>query len=121
MIKFGKLCRPSNNRRWNGSTRGDFPALMEAIAAARKSIQMETYIYEDSKLGRQYLSGERLIVAQFQQVTMLRVNLRLTTEIRQPANGDNQPQKAKAATGGRVAGCPARNLFHCANQTQVKV
>jgi cardiolipin synthase len=34
-----------------------FPAMLEAIAAARKSIRLETYIYSDGKLGRQFLEA----------------------------------------------------------------
>jgi cardiolipin synthase len=34
-----------------------FPAMLVAIAAARKSIRLETYIYSDGKLGRQILEA----------------------------------------------------------------
>jgi len=34
-----------------------FPSLLKAIAAARKSIQFETYIYANGKLGRQFLEA----------------------------------------------------------------
>jgi cardiolipin synthase len=34
-----------------------FPAMLEAMAAARKSIRLETYIYSDGKLGRQFLGA----------------------------------------------------------------
>ena len=34
-----------------------FPAMLEAIAAARKSIRLETYIYSEGKLGRQFLEA----------------------------------------------------------------
>jgi cardiolipin synthase A/B len=33
-----------------------FPAMLEAMAAAQKSIRLETYIYSDGKLGRQILA-----------------------------------------------------------------
>jgi cardiolipin synthase len=38
-----------------------FPAMLEAMAAAQKSIRLETYIYSDGKLGRQFL--ETLLAA----------------------------------------------------------
>ena len=34
-----------------------FPAMLEAMAAAQKSIRLETYIYSDGKLGRQFLGA----------------------------------------------------------------
>jgi cardiolipin synthase len=34
-----------------------FPAMLEAMAAAQKSIRLETYIYSDGKLGRQFLEA----------------------------------------------------------------
>lgn len=34
-----------------------FPSLLEAIGAAEKSIQLETYIYSDGKVGRQFLAA----------------------------------------------------------------
>ena len=40
-----------------------FPAMLEAMAAAQKSIRLETYIYSDGKLGRQFL-GTLLAAAQ---------------------------------------------------------
>jgi len=40
-----------------------FPAMLEAMAAAQKSIRLETYIYSDGKLGRQFL-GALLAAAQ---------------------------------------------------------
>ncbi len=39
-----------------------FPAMIKAIAAARESILLETYIYTDGELGRQFL--EALVAAQ---------------------------------------------------------
>ncbi|MGO9000800.1 MAG: phospholipase D-like domain-containing protein, partial [Limisphaerales bacterium] len=38
-----------------------FPAMLEAMAAAQKSIRLETYIYSDGKVGRQFL--ETLLAA----------------------------------------------------------
>ena len=40
-----------------------FPAMLEAMASAQKSIRLETYIYSDGKLGRQFL-GTLLAAAQ---------------------------------------------------------
>jgi len=34
-----------------------FPAMLKAMAAAQKSIRLETYIYSDGKLGRQFLGA----------------------------------------------------------------
>ena len=34
-----------------------FPAMLAAIGAAQKSVQLETYIYSDGKLGRQFLEA----------------------------------------------------------------
>ena len=42
---------------WLSTGREIFPAMLEAIAAAQKSIQFEIYIYADGKLGRQFLDA----------------------------------------------------------------
>lgn len=39
---------------WLASGRKTFPAMLDAIAAARHSIRLETYIYSDGPLGRQF-------------------------------------------------------------------
>jgi cardiolipin synthase len=39
---------------WLASGREIFPAMLAAIGAAQKSIRLETYIYSDGKLGRQF-------------------------------------------------------------------
>src|SRR6202142_2882302 len=43
--------------QWLCAGREIFPAMLEAIAAARKSIRLETYIYSDGRLGRQFLEA----------------------------------------------------------------
>ena len=43
--------------QWLNSGREIFPAMLEAIAAARNFIRLETYIYSDGKLGRQFLEA----------------------------------------------------------------
>jgi cardiolipin synthase len=48
--------------RWLCAGQEIFPAMLEAIATARKSIRLETYIYSDGKLGRQLL-GALLVAA----------------------------------------------------------
>jgi cardiolipin synthase len=40
---------------WLSTGNDVFPRMLEAIGAAQKSIQLETYIYADGKLGRQFL------------------------------------------------------------------
>src|ERR1035437_5419237 len=42
--------------RWLCTGQEIFPAMLAALAAAQKSIQLETYIYADGKLGRQFLA-----------------------------------------------------------------
>jgi cardiolipin synthase len=42
---------------WLRTGEKNFPAMLAAIAAAQKSIQLETYIYEDGRLGRQFLAA----------------------------------------------------------------
>jgi len=41
--------------QWLRAGREIFPAMLEAISAAQNSIRLETYIYSDGKLGRQFL------------------------------------------------------------------
>ena len=43
--------------QWLCTGREIFPAMLEAIGAAQKTIQLETYIYADGKLGRQFLDA----------------------------------------------------------------
>jgi cardiolipin synthase len=43
--------------QWLCTGREIFPAMLEAIGAARKSIRLETYIYSDGQLGRQFLEA----------------------------------------------------------------
>jgi cardiolipin synthase len=42
-------------RQWLCAGQEIFPAMLKAMAAAQKSIRLETYIYSDGKLGRQFL------------------------------------------------------------------
>ena len=42
---------------WLCAGREIFPSLLEAIGAARESIQLETYIYSEGKLGGQFLAA----------------------------------------------------------------
>src|ERR1017187_1456821 len=44
-------------RQWLCAGQEIFPAMLEAMAAAQKSIRLETYIYSDGKLGRQFLGA----------------------------------------------------------------
>ena len=44
-------------RQWLCAGQEIFPAMLKAIAAAQKSIRLETYIYSDGKLGRQFLGA----------------------------------------------------------------
>jgi len=48
-----------------------FPAMLEAMAAAQKSIRLETYIYSDGKLGRQFLGALLAAVRRGVQVQIL--------------------------------------------------
>jgi cardiolipin synthase len=50
-------------RQWLCAGQEIFPAMLKAMAAAQKSIRLETYIYSDGKLGRQFL-GALLAAAQ---------------------------------------------------------
>jgi cardiolipin synthase len=43
--------------QWLGTGQEVFPAMLAAIAASQKSIQLETYIYSNGKLGRQFLEA----------------------------------------------------------------
>ena len=43
--------------RWLCTGQEIFPAMLKAMAAAQKSIRLETYIYADGKLGRQFLAA----------------------------------------------------------------
>ncbi|HEY4415947.1 MAG TPA: phosphatidylserine/phosphatidylglycerophosphate/cardiolipin synthase family protein [Verrucomicrobiae bacterium] len=43
--------------KWHGTGESVFPAMLSAIAAARNTIQLETYIYADGKIGRQFLEA----------------------------------------------------------------
>ena len=43
--------------RWLCTGQEIFPAMLAALAAAQKSIRLETYIYADGKLGRQFLAA----------------------------------------------------------------
>jgi cardiolipin synthase len=43
--------------RWLCSGGEIFPVMLDAIDAARKSIELETYIFSDGKLGRQFLDA----------------------------------------------------------------
>lgn len=43
--------------RWLCEGKEIFPAMLEAIAHASKSIRLETYIYSDGKVGRQFLEA----------------------------------------------------------------
>jgi cardiolipin synthase len=49
-------------RQWLNTGNEVFPAMLEAIDAARDSIRLETYIYTDGLLGRQFLAA--LVAAQ---------------------------------------------------------
>jgi cardiolipin synthase len=42
-------------RQWLCAGQEIFPAMLKAMTAAQKSIRLETYIYSDGKLGRQFL------------------------------------------------------------------
>ena len=48
--------------QWLCSGREIFPAMLAAIASAQSSLRLETYIYADGKLGRQFLAA--LVAAQ---------------------------------------------------------
>jgi cardiolipin synthase len=43
--------------QWLCTGREIFPAMLAAIAAAQQSIQLETYIFADGKLGQQVLAA----------------------------------------------------------------
>ncbi len=43
--------------RWYCCGREIFPAMLDAIAAARQSVRLETYIYSDGHLGRQFVDA----------------------------------------------------------------
>jgi cardiolipin synthase len=43
--------------QWLCTGREIFPAMLSAIEAAKKSIRLETYIYSDGRLGRQFLEA----------------------------------------------------------------
>ena len=40
--------------QWLGTGREIFPAMLDAIRAARQSVRLETYIYADGEIGRQF-------------------------------------------------------------------
>jgi cardiolipin synthase len=43
--------------RWHCTGREIFPGMLDAIGAAQKSIEFETYIFSDGQLGRQFLNA----------------------------------------------------------------
>ena len=43
--------------RWLRTGREIFPAMLQAVGAAQNSIQLETYVYTDGQLGRQFLAA----------------------------------------------------------------
>jgi cardiolipin synthase A/B len=47
---------PAPVLQWLSNGREIFPAMLDAIRSARTSIQLETYIYADGKLGREFLA-----------------------------------------------------------------
>jgi cardiolipin synthase A/B len=51
-----------NALEWLSTGREIFPAMLEAIAAAREAVRLETYIYTDGHIGRQFLAA--LVAAQ---------------------------------------------------------
>ena len=48
---------PTPALRWLRTGREIFPAMLAAMGAAQKSIQLETYVYADGQLGRQFLEA----------------------------------------------------------------
>jgi len=57
--------------RWRCSGREMFPAMLTAIAAAKKSIRLETYIYTDGSVGRRFLEALTAAAARGVQVRVL--------------------------------------------------
>ncbi|MGH8022473.1 MAG: cardiolipin synthase, partial [Limisphaerales bacterium] len=51
----------ADSLEWLCVGRTIFPAMLEAIAAARESVRLETYIYADGRLGR--LFADALLAA----------------------------------------------------------
>jgi len=51
-----------NEMQWLSTGREIFPAMLEAIASARESVRLETYIFTDGEIGRQFLGA--LVAAQ---------------------------------------------------------
>jgi cardiolipin synthase len=57
--------------RWLCEGREIFSTMLEAINAARKSIRLETYIYSDGKVGRQFLQALTAAASRGVQVRVL--------------------------------------------------
>ena len=60
LFSIQTLANHKNNRialQWLCAGEDIFPRMLEAIALAKKSIQLETYIYSDGKVGRQFLEA----------------------------------------------------------------
>ena len=52
------MAAPDNSAlRWLRTGREYFPAMLKATGAARKSIRLETYVYTNGQLGRQFLEA----------------------------------------------------------------
>ncbi len=47
---------PTPVLQWLSDGREIFPAMLDAIRAARASVRLETYIYTDGRLGREFLT-----------------------------------------------------------------
>src|SRR5579864_8796710 len=43
--------------QWLCAGRESFPAMLDAIATAHDSVRLETYIYSDGRLGRQFVDA----------------------------------------------------------------
>jgi cardiolipin synthase len=58
-LNYGKIMPSIKNPapEWHYTGEKIFPAMLAAIAAAQKSIQLETYIYTNGKVGRQFLEA----------------------------------------------------------------
>ena len=56
---------------WLCTGRELFPSMLAALAAAQKSIRLETYIYSDGKLGRQFLAALQAAAQRGVQVRVL--------------------------------------------------
>ena len=65
-LALAVLVPPNNAVQWFRAGEEIFPAMLDAIAAATESVRLETYIYTNGEIGRQFLDA--LVAAQLRGV-----------------------------------------------------